>query len=232
MSNNCENTLRITGPVAAVLAFQEFAQGNESLDIDRFLPIPEGIRKTGFPNASSEEAQRFIDIYGQPNWLMWTTANWGTKWGVYQVEKEIIDDVTIEYQYLSHITPLNEKALLAMSDRYPKLRLEERYTEPLMGSTGHRVLEAGMLLKSSVCETEKEGMMMTTEEITAGNLSVHGPRCLGIEFPAQNGDYPMPEPPTGFRWATEFGYTALVVDGTEFVPLAHLCGALAEITGF
>ena len=37
----------------------------------------------------------------------------------------------------------------------------------------------------------------------------------------------MHDLPAGFRWATDFGYAAVVVDGIGFDPLAHLCGSLA-----
>ena len=64
-----------------------------------------------------------------------------------------------------------------------------------------------------------------SEEIVSGNLNA-GPGYLGIEFPALTEDCPMPDLRAGFRRATDFGYSAVVVDGITFDPLAHLCGSL------
>ena len=64
-----------------------------------------------------------------------------------------------------------------------------------------------------------------SEEIVSGNLNA-GPGYLGIEFPALTEDCPMPDLRAGFRWPTDFGYSAVVVDGIAFDPLAHLCGSL------
>jgi hypothetical protein len=110
MPNHCNNTLmRVDGlPIGKLFnKFLKKGKGfdkgdNETLDANKIIPIPKGIRKTmKFStvewiqrNLGEDEKQKQekkieklkkenFDKYGSQDWYDWCVANWGTKWGCY-----------------------------------------------------------------------------------------------------------------------------------------------------
>ena len=113
MPNHCSNTLmRVDGlPIGKLFnKFLKKGKGfdetdKETLDANKIIPIPKGIRKTmkfstvewiqrnlgedGKEEREKQEKQieklkkENFDKYGSQDWYDWCVANWGTKWGCY-----------------------------------------------------------------------------------------------------------------------------------------------------
>lgn len=110
MPNHCSNTLmRVDGlPIGKLFnKFLKKGKGvdethKETLDANKIIPIPRGIRKTmkfstiewWQRNVSEDGKQKQekkieklkkenFDKYGSQDWYDWCVANWGTKWGCY-----------------------------------------------------------------------------------------------------------------------------------------------------
>jgi len=110
MPNHCNNTLmRLDGLPIGKLFNKFLKKGNkfdetdkETLDANKIIPIPKGIRKTmkfstieWFQSNSGEDGKEErekkieklkkenFDKYGAQDWYDWCVANWGTKWGCY-----------------------------------------------------------------------------------------------------------------------------------------------------
>lgn len=129
MPNNCENTLTVTGPAEDLRAFKEFAKGDgetEIIHISHFLPIPQEVMDDSEPKGP----------FKVPSWYAWALRNWGTKWDVYHSELEAEQPNTLAYRYTTGYAPLNERAMQAMSGKFPRLTLRADYDEPMNALEG------------------------------------------------------------------------------------------------
>ena len=81
MPNWNENTLSISNLTKEeVLKFKKLmttVDGEEFLDFDKIIPMPEELKGTASPSVKNEE---LIKKYGYSDWYYWSVANWGTKW--------------------------------------------------------------------------------------------------------------------------------------------------------
>lgn len=95
MPNHCQNYLRLAESperIHSLLApfFSSDAQGEKSLDLEKILPMPPGIRATCSPNPSEPTLTRELreeentKNYGYADWYAWRCGKWGTKWSTYE----------------------------------------------------------------------------------------------------------------------------------------------------
>lgn len=83
MPNWIKTTCTITGPEADIERFKEACfylaptEEENGIDIERVLPMPEGIKAT---TISGTKDEALIASTGYSNWHDWSIANWGTKW--------------------------------------------------------------------------------------------------------------------------------------------------------
>jgi hypothetical protein len=90
MPNHCFNSLNITGPVKDVTAFVALVSGGklDAFDFNTVVPMPSElvgtIKGTG-ENDNPELNEQLVKKHGFSNWYDWCIANWGTKWGAYDV---------------------------------------------------------------------------------------------------------------------------------------------------
>ena len=148
MSNHCENTLSVTGPASDVAAFQSHAESDTNvLDLDNFIQMPADLRATTAPSDNPELAAKMRDAYGFPDWLGWAMANWGSKWGAYEVDRSNASDGVLVYDFFTAWSPISDKVMRAMAEAFPSLRLDLSFEEPGMALTGHSVAQRGSLVK-------------------------------------------------------------------------------------
>lgn len=88
MPNHCTNRLIVSGPAPDVAALVLLMEGEASaFDFNKVIPMPEALRNTSSnTGAPSEHQKANLKEYGYADWHSWAIANWGTKWGAYEIE--------------------------------------------------------------------------------------------------------------------------------------------------
>jgi hypothetical protein len=143
MPNWCENDLTVEGPKDVVEEFLRFAEGESTLDFDRFIPYPEAFRRRDeIADAwDREHAERLgADWASRPGdgfnsgGYGWRVANWGTKWRAALVHREEPEagsaegTVAVVFHFdtaWSPPLPVVRKA----AELFPSLSFELRYFE-------------------------------------------------------------------------------------------------------
>ena len=186
MPNHCENDLYVSGPAEELQAFIEFAQGPRGstaslqevlpLSAHKFVPVPDEFWQNDYLCATcghrQPEGQGPEPISNQcPNGCEghmkaaynrggyeWCIANWGTKWGLYEVEvlEEDPAQGRLEYTFQTAWSP-PIPVVEAMAKRYPKLTFALDYFESGGGFMGS-------------CEYQHG------DEGESGSAPYHGPR--------------------------------------------------------
>ena len=158
MPNHITNHLSFTGVESKVNELLSAVKGTKyDFDIETFSPIPEQLKNTTSPAKivsedeyklwvkrkgkneltdyelmivpmTKEISDNLIKKYGVNNWYEWCCANWGTKWGAYDVEKN-----GDSFEFLSAwSTPM--EAMLSLSKLYPEVEIFVRYFDEDFGS--------------------------------------------------------------------------------------------------
>lgn len=182
MPNHVENDLYVRGDKATLEAFIAFAKepagcsedredGDEVLlSAEKFVPIPPEFLSTDFicTKCGYNAGKKMLDCptckvgcmdgYNRGGYE-WCLENWGTKWGLYDVEK--VDDGNMEegplvYFFLTAWSP-PLPVILAMSVKFPTLEFDLDYFEAGMGFMGSCEFKGGVVVK-------------------AGDAPYHGPR--------------------------------------------------------
>lgn len=78
---------------------------------------------------TQEMSDDYIARFGANNWYDWAIANWGTKWGGYDAERESPDTVKF---LTAWSTPVN--AIKSLSLKYPEQEFNVRYADEDFGS--------------------------------------------------------------------------------------------------
>lgn len=134
MPNWCLNTMQVSGDPEKVAEFVEQHKavafdhegtpiGEEVLDFNTVVPMPEELKGTTSPSDS-------------PNWYEWSVDNWGTKWGACNAECDYKpgDKVAIYHFDTAWAPPVDwyEKVVEA----YPHLDFDLEWEEGGMGFAG------------------------------------------------------------------------------------------------
>jgi hypothetical protein len=156
MPNWCENQLTVLGSVFELDQFikevaEETEEGKTALSFGKIVPMPEelkdmhiggmtidGKQVTAWREVKGENGKmQFIPVdedamrkkHGYCNWYQWSLANWGTKWGVFDVrEPEMLSSTRAVYRFdtaWSPPVPLVEAA----ARKYPSLTFDLRFWE-------------------------------------------------------------------------------------------------------
>ena len=183
MPNHCESDLVVQGDTEALRAFVAYAEGPEGtggadektalLSAHRFIPYPEEFDvdrmectqcSHQFPRGQEGVFPKCPNCGGNAKdgynrgGYEWCTANWGTKWGLYEIslEEGNPEDGRLEYTFQSAWVP-PIPVIQAMSKQFPSLTFALDYFE-----------EGGGFMGS--CEYE-DG-----QEVDAGQAPYHGNR--------------------------------------------------------
>jgi len=152
--NWCENELTIVGARERLLAFYRQGkgpspsqgEGESALSADRFVPMPE--------EYTTAEG---YDRYGYD----WAIRNWGTKWGLQDVQIDPVDEELLtntefsseasSYLFYTFRTAWSppDALIRAMAAQFPTLRFSLAYFETGMGFQGILVVE-GVEVKADV----------------------------------------------------------------------------------
>ena len=158
----------------AVSQLSKFVDNSIIPNEDRFtfegvLPMPEGLKLTTSPTRIVSEKERkeqleknktanfksypltekmqkqLIDKYGYDNWYDWCCDNWGTKWDAYDcyVSESLKDYCSISFD-TAWSPPI--PYYLALSKKYPLLRIEIEYSEIGMDFAGRQTYIGGELI--------------------------------------------------------------------------------------
>jgi Ferredoxin-like domain in Api92-like protein len=99
MPNWCDNRLAIRGAPGEVMDLVALLEGEEPLDFERLLPMPEAIRDGG-----DYEAHRGRD--GFPGWYQWSCEHWGVKWNAsYSSRRGYGRTGRVRYRFLTPYDP-------------------------------------------------------------------------------------------------------------------------------
>jgi len=120
----------------SIKKFLEFAEGENCLDHNKFIPYPEEFRTPDNPYKGFNQGG-----------YEWCNENWGTKWGICCPS---LDDIDLTYGYLFYsfksawypAKPL----ILKMSEMFPDLLFDLRWFGSGMGVHGkYKVMAGGVL---------------------------------------------------------------------------------------
>lgn len=128
MSNDCSNTLTVTGSAEEVAKFAgEVQDGDSPLSLNKIAPLPERLGKMaevrgGMFGPHPKAQQELAEI------RLWKTAHWGTR-GL-----KFASDLTVEagravYRFVTADTPA-VAATEAAAERWDRLAFELDYYEP------------------------------------------------------------------------------------------------------
>ena len=114
-----------------------------TIDFERIKPMPPEIFRG--PLGEVEMKQ-----YGKNNWYDWSIRNWGTKWNAYDFgdggEQSIV---------FSTAWGTPDKAMVALSEKYPKATFRVFYADEMLGENcGEYTLTGGRIEKDLVPDTE------------------------------------------------------------------------------
>ena len=135
MPNHCFNHLIVSGPKESVLAFDERVMSGEGI-VRTFLPFPAELEGDVITDADGTVVGRAFSDEG----YKWCLANWGTKWGDYDLEHLVMphdtgDGWSVTYSYDTAWSPAIP-ALGTIGALFPDLYFKNSYEELAMGYLG------------------------------------------------------------------------------------------------
>lgn len=88
MPNHCTNQLIVSGPAPDVDALVLLMKGEaNAFDFNKVIPMPEALKNTAANVGNHSPRQKAnLKEHGYTDWYSWAIANWGTKWGAYEVK--------------------------------------------------------------------------------------------------------------------------------------------------
>lgn len=86
-----------------------------------YKPMPQELEGTTSPQRigdtiAKEKSEELIEKYGCDNWYDWCNANWGTKWGCYELE---IDDDQL--RFTTAWSPMDDTIIKQMAQDFPDM---------------------------------------------------------------------------------------------------------------
>jgi hypothetical protein len=164
MPNHCSNYLELSADPSDRKAVSQLANfsdisiiPNEDKDaqfddirftFDGVLPMPKELDiKRAYPKDKTEEEHEKANIekYGYADWYDWRWDNWGTKWDAYDC---YVNELLKDYCSISFDTAWSPPIpyYLALSKKYPLLKIEIEYSEPGMDFAGRQSYFDGELI--------------------------------------------------------------------------------------
>lgn len=188
MPNWCYNQMTITGKTDDLRKFRNDITVSEPTDdnpnatklsMKTLFPCPAELHEYNSPLRTSKDgtalsddevsalSERFIAMYGSPDWYSWQNDNWGTKWGDCDTasDEEIKDgDTSLSVYYETAWSPAT--GLIAkISSLYPQLVFSVFSTEESDAFVCYQVFHKGTLVgeQESTTEMPQEIAEMPTE---------------------------------------------------------------------
>ena len=147
--NWCSNDLRIEGELKEVEKFKKENKG--SIDFNDYIPYPKEFEKKVISKqATIRGVVDSKDGYNSGGYE-WCIKEWGTKWNCSDCKidkisswkyKDKIVNAEIAYHFDTAWSP-PIPVIIAMSKKYPKLKLDLRYFECGAGYNGILIVEKG-----------------------------------------------------------------------------------------
>lgn len=105
-----------------------------------------------------EMQYQFILTHDTADWYQWAKMNWGTKWGIYAIEEEIMTNKEIVLRYQTAWSPATV-LWLKISEQFPDLVFETEFFDEGWHFAGRESYNAGLLLdEENVKVTGREGI--------------------------------------------------------------------------
>lgn len=143
-----------TSPVR-IVSEEEYQAAKRKLDeqIEKGGPF----LNLGLP-MTMEMQYQFILTHDTADWYQWANMNWGTKWGIYAVEEEVITNKEIVLRYQTAWSPATG-LWLKISEQFPDLIFETEFFDEGWNFAGRESYNAGLLLdEENVKVTGREGI--------------------------------------------------------------------------
>jgi hypothetical protein len=113
---------------------------------------------------TTEESDELTVKYGGNNWHSWQTANWGVKWGAYEIGNWEDIDGGSEISYQTAWVPATEW-LLKVSKMYPTLTFKHSFADEGGSFLGYEVIQNGEVIDSMDMEWDSEDGINLRKEL-------------------------------------------------------------------
>lgn len=174
MPNHCQNRLVITGPTNELGKFFKavYASDENQFEFNGVVPMPEELKNTTSPTRivsqedydkdpksgiTKEMQAEFLEKYEADNWYDWASANWGTKWGAYDVQdwgyEQGDDELRVYFQ--TAWSPPGE-FLRRASEAYPTLQFHNTFLEEGLEYIGFEIYSNGEVVDSASYDSDDE----------------------------------------------------------------------------
>ena len=164
MPNWVECDFRVEGELSELRKFQIFAKDECLLSANKFIPYPKKFeeldkmskdihelesmtQKTQKEKTKLGKLKILFNLKGNKDGFniggyRWCLDNWGTKWGLCEVELVMEDESELEYTFETAWSP-PLPIVKVMGEMFPKLKFELRYFEGGSGFNGLYIMEDG-----------------------------------------------------------------------------------------
>jgi hypothetical protein len=127
MPNWCDNRLAIRGRPAEVMDLVALLEGDQPLDFERLIPMPQDIR-----DGADYEAHQGRN--GFPGWYQWSCEHWGVKWNaVNSTRRGIGRTGRVRYRFFTAYDPPME-FIDALARRFPAVEIDLTFDIEMWGS--------------------------------------------------------------------------------------------------
>lgn len=123
----------------------ELGESSE-LSFHQLVPVPDDVMRLPYDTSSAKNIARALGLPKPESEVYsgyrWEAENWDCKWGATEVERDIISDEEVVYEFSTPWGP-PIKAIHTVSKDFPSLRFRLDYDEPGMGFRGYSELMGG-----------------------------------------------------------------------------------------
>ena len=174
MPNHVTNKLVITGSDEQINDFVskvniKTEDGHDGFDFNVVFPMPAELKDITAPSTilpddkyneliangettraiSQTHADNLMKKYGATNWYDWCCANWGTKWGAYDVTEWNVFENEATVSFNTAWSPPTE-FLINASKLYPDLQFKNTYCDEGGGFLGWDIISDGEKVDEAV----------------------------------------------------------------------------------
>ena len=144
MPNHCENHIVVTGSKDELKRFYDGINENSkgTSILQSYFPCPKELKEQ---TANHQPKPDMIEKYGFSDWYEWSNANWGTKWGDYDLTIELFDDSISGYFNSAWVSP--QEGLVEVSKQFPELEFQIDWSEMGMEIEGNSTIMDGEIVE-------------------------------------------------------------------------------------
>lgn len=93
------------------------------------------------------------------DWYTWCVAEWGTKWSAWNPDHDVLEGGSLQIRYRTAWDPPHG-LLSYLTQRFPGLRVENRYVEDFQQRYGFSVYESGVITDRHILPDQFSGDML------------------------------------------------------------------------